>query len=90
MAIQRNYFTAMYHQAGVHFENFTEVKFRDILLIGTGQQDRRLNWDSPGQTGTYGRSSYNHKMHCNIASFQSSPDIQSCISQFCTHSVSEF
>jgi len=27
----------MHHQAGVHFENFTEVKFRDILLTGTGQ-----------------------------------------------------
>jgi len=25
----------MHHQAGVHFENFTEVKFRDILLNGT-------------------------------------------------------
>jgi len=25
----------MHHQAGVHFENFTEVKFRDILLTGT-------------------------------------------------------
>jgi len=46
----------MHHQAGVHFENFTEVKFRDILLTGTGHRDRRLNQDSPGQTGTYGRS----------------------------------
>jgi len=27
----------MHHQAGVNFENFTEVKFRDILLTGTGQ-----------------------------------------------------
>jgi len=27
----RNYFIAMHHQAGVNFENFTEVKFRDIL-----------------------------------------------------------
>jgi len=25
----------MHHQAGVHFENFTEVKFRYILLTGT-------------------------------------------------------
>jgi len=25
----------MHHQAGVNFENFTEVKFRDILLTGT-------------------------------------------------------
>jgi len=46
----------MYHQAGVNFENFTEVKFRDILLTGVGHRDRRLNWDIPGQTGTYGRS----------------------------------
>jgi len=46
----------MHHQAGVQFENFTEVKFRDILLTGTGYRDRRLNRDSPGQTGTYGRS----------------------------------
>jgi len=30
----------MHHQAGVHFENFTEVKFRDILLTKTGHQDR--------------------------------------------------
>jgi len=27
----------MRQQAGVNFENFTEVKFRDILLTGTGQ-----------------------------------------------------
>jgi len=26
----RNYFTTMHHQAGVNFENLTEVKFRDI------------------------------------------------------------
>jgi len=25
----------MHHQAGVNFENYTEVKFRDILLTGT-------------------------------------------------------
>ena len=56
MAIERNYFITMHHQAGVHFENFTEVKFRDILLTGTGHRDRRLNRDSPGQAGTYGRS----------------------------------
>jgi len=56
MAIERNYFITMHHQAGVHFENFTEVKFRDILLIGTGHRDRRLNRDSRSQTGTYGRS----------------------------------
>jgi len=37
MAIERNYFITMHHQAGVHFENFTEVKFRDIVLTGTGQ-----------------------------------------------------
>jgi len=30
------------------------VKFRDILLTGTGHRDRRLNRDSPGQT--YGKS----------------------------------
>jgi len=35
----------MHHQAGVNFENFTEVKFRDILLTGTGHRDRRLNLD---------------------------------------------
>jgi len=47
----------MHHQAGVNFENFTDVKFRDILLIGTGHRDRRLNRDSPGPT--YGRSNLN-------------------------------
>jgi len=26
----------MHHQAGDNFENFTEVKFWDILLTGTG------------------------------------------------------
>ena len=50
MAMERNYFITMHHQAGVHFENFTEVKFRDILLTGTGYRD------SPSQTGTYGKS----------------------------------
>jgi len=56
MAIERNYFITMHHQAGVHFENFTEVKFRDILLTGAGHRDRRLNWVGSGQTGTYGSS----------------------------------
>jgi len=28
----RNYFITMHHQAGVNFENFTEVNLRDILL----------------------------------------------------------
>ena len=41
-----------------NFKNFAKVKFRDILLSGTGHRDRRLNRDCPGQTGTYGRSSY--------------------------------
>jgi len=35
------------------------VKFQDILLTGTGHRDRRLNRDSPGQTGTYGRCNLN-------------------------------
>jgi len=56
MAIERNYFITAHHQAGVNFNNFTEVKFRDILLTGTGHRDRLLNRGSPGQTGTYGRS----------------------------------
>ena len=58
----RNYFIKMHHQAGVYFENFTEVKFRDILLTGTGHRDRRLNRDSPGQTGAYGRSNLNQNL----------------------------
>jgi len=56
MAIERNYFLTVHHQAGVNFVNFTEVKFREILLSGTGDRDRLLNRDSPGQTGMYGRS----------------------------------
>ena len=72
----RNYFITMHHQAGVNFENFTEVKFRDILLTGMGHRDRRLNRDStgmghrdrrlnrevpsPGQT--YGRSNLNQNL----------------------------
>ena len=59
MAIVRIYFITMHQQAGVHFENFTEVKFRDILLTRAGHRDRRLNRDSPGQTETYGRSTFN-------------------------------
>jgi len=42
----------MHHQDGVNFKYFTEVKFRDIFLTETGHRDRRLNRDSPGQTGT--------------------------------------
>ena len=56
----RNYFITMHHQAGVNFENFTDVKFRDILLTGTGHLDRRLNRDSPGQT--YGRANLNQNV----------------------------
>jgi len=52
----------MHHQAGVHFEKFTEVKFRDILLTGTGHWDRRFNRDSSCQTGTYGRSNLNQNL----------------------------
>jgi len=36
MAIEQNYFITMHHQAGVNFKNFTEVKFQEILLAGTG------------------------------------------------------
>jgi len=47
----RNYFITMHHQAGVNFENFTEVKFRDILLIGT-------QWHAEGgRTGRRPRAS---------------------------------
>jgi len=56
MVIEQNYFITMPHQAGVHFQNFTEVKFWDILLTGTRYRDRRLNWDSLGQTRMHGRS----------------------------------
>jgi len=52
----------MYHQAGLNLENFTEVKFWDILRTGTGYRDRRLNRDSPGQTGTCGRSNLNQNL----------------------------
>jgi len=58
MAIERNYFIGMRYHAGVHFENFTEMKFRDTLLTRTGHRVRRLNRDSPGQTGTYGMSTF--------------------------------
>ena len=58
----QNYFITMHHQAGVNFENFTEGKFRDILLTGTGHRDRHLNRDSPSQTGTYDRSNLNQNL----------------------------
>jgi len=58
MAIEGNNVITMHHQAEVNFDNFTEVKFRDVLLTGTGHRDTRLNRDSPGQTGTCGRSMY--------------------------------
>jgi len=45
MTTERNYLIGMHHQAGVHFENFTEVKLRDILQAGTGHRDRRSNRD---------------------------------------------
>jgi len=32
----------MHHLAGVNFENFTKVKFRVILLTGTGHRDKVL------------------------------------------------
>jgi len=51
MAIERNYFITVHHQAGVHFENCTEVKFRDILLTGTGHRDRRLKREVPAKPG---------------------------------------
>ena len=49
-----------------NFENFAKVKFRDILLTGTGHRDRRLNRDCPSQTGTYGRSTYSDKPHQDV------------------------
>jgi len=39
----------MHHQARVHFENFTEVKFWDILLTETGHRDRRLSRSWPNR-----------------------------------------
>jgi len=50
----------MHYQAGVNFENFTEVKFRDNLLTGMGYRDKRLNRDSPDQT--YGRYNLNQNV----------------------------
>ena len=52
----RNCFLTMYYQAGVNFESFAEVKFRDILLTGMGHRD------SPGQIGTYGKSNLNQNL----------------------------
>ena len=54
-----NYFKTL-HQAEVNFENFIEVKFRDILLTGTGHRDRHLYRYCPGQTGTYGKSTHHY------------------------------
>jgi len=53
----------MHPQAGVKCENFTEVKFRAILLTGTGHRDRRLKRDSPAQT--YGRSNLKQNLKPN-------------------------
>jgi len=39
----------MHHQAGVNFENFTEVKFRVILLTGTDSQTGTVP-AKPGRT----------------------------------------
>jgi len=52
----------MHHHAGVNFENFTEVQFRDVLLTGTGHRDRRLNRDTSDQTGAYGWSNLNQNL----------------------------
>jgi len=40
----------------------TEVKLMDILLTGTRHRDRHLNRNSPGQTGSYGRSNLNQNL----------------------------
>jgi len=45
----RNYFITMHHQAGVNFENFTEVKFLYTLLTGTygrSNLNQSLTWGS--------------------------------------------
>ena len=47
-----NYFITMQHQAGVNFANFTEVKFRDILLTGPGHQDKPRRMVGPTLTKT--------------------------------------
>jgi len=52
----------MHHQAGVNFENATEVEFRDILITEMGHRDRGLNRDIPGQTRTYGRPNLNQNL----------------------------
>jgi len=70
MAIERNYFVTMHHQAEVHFENVIEVKFWDILLTGSGHWDRHLNQDSPGQTGRYGRSNYIKNSNVSFVKFK--------------------
>jgi len=44
----------MHHQAGVNFENLTEVKFRDILLTGTGHQTFEPGQSRPNRD-VYGR-----------------------------------
>ena len=50
----------MQHQAGVNCENFTDVKFRDFLLTGTGHPD------NPGHT--YGKSNLNQNLKPNLTS----------------------
>ena len=69
----RNYLITVHHQATINFENFTEVKFRNVLLTGMGHRDRRLNWDSPGHPGTYGRSNLNQNLKPK-SSFRFIPD----------------
>ena len=39
----RNYFITMHHQAGVHFENYTEVKFRDSPRQTYGRSNLNQN-----------------------------------------------
>jgi len=66
MAIKWNYFITIHHQAGDHFENFTEVKFWDISLTGMGHPDRCLNEDTPSQTRMYGRSSHSGTFYIQL------------------------
>jgi len=58
----QGYYESAAPTPGVNFENFTDVKFRDILLSGTGHRDRRLKRDSSGQARTYGGSNLNQNI----------------------------
>jgi len=64
---------------------YINTTFRNIVFIAY-----QTSANKASHFHCFWNLSENHTMLYNIVSFQSSPDIQNCIYQFCTHSVVQF